>query len=881
MDARARTVSEILHEPAQYMVPLFQRSYSWHKAHWQRLNDDVMALADEPTRQMHFLGPLVCTVGKSVPGCLPVYQLIDGQQRLTTLTVALAAIRDVARDRGLTVLAEEITEDYLIHKRKQNLERFKVLPRLDDRDALRAIIEADSLAPLGQLRLVHAWRFFRRHILHRARRNPQAELQNLFDTVTRRLSLVVITIDGENPYEIFESLNATGLPLAESDLIRNHVFMQIPIAEQDAFDRMHWQPLERHFTSWDDDRPAVMTDFYRDYLMRDGRYSREKSTFVGFKQQQKERGLSAKEQAEELQHYAPLAVQIRKPETCPSLLISRRLSDIALTDTGTAHALVMHLLQRHTRGQLTEGDLLTCLCDLVSFVARRTVCGESTRAYSRWFVEAIGAAGETPVESLRRYWLERGWPDDGPFTRALGEFQIYKREPRKARMFLEALELFAGHKEQVPLQSVTVEHVMPQSITDDAAGQAWKDALRENWDELHERYLHVLGNLTLTGYNPELGKMSFHDKQAVYRDSNVGLNRYFRDLATWNAEAIKDRTTSLAAQLCRIWPRPPSDQPYAVGVDDLSEQQQASPSRRRNLEYWGALLKHWPERVGVPPAPADSAELVIPLDTDKGVWVGLWQYRRERKAVAYVRFDGSLGRRVYGRLHEIAKNIDDQIEGDLIWDWPVRNSFAVCEEDVDFSDRNDWEIQHAWFIEELSDIIEAVSPELAQVNGTPGADEEQADEDAATMERHGLRLQFWTELLRYATTKTDLHTNCRPRKFHWIGGSIGRRGFSLNYAVREHESQVELYIDLGKGCEDENNRAFVALRKERESIEAVFGGALDWLDLPNSRACRISKVITGGWRSPSESWGETHAAMVDAMIRLDRALRPHVHGLRL
>ncbi|NLE61769.1 MAG: DUF262 domain-containing protein, partial [Planctomycetes bacterium] len=536
-------------------------SYSWHKAHWQRLNDDVMALADDPARQVHFLGPLVCTIGKSVPGCLPAYQLIDGQQRLTTLTVALAAIRDVARDRGLTDLAEEITEDYLVHKRKLDLERFKVLPRLGDRDALRAIIEADSLVPFGQLRLVHAWRFFRRQIVHRTRRNLHTQLRNLFETVTRRLSLVVITIDGENPYEIFESLNATGLPLAESDLIRNHVFMQIPIADQDAFDRTHWQPLELHFKSWGDDCPTVMTDFYRDYLMRDGRYSREKSTFVGFKQQQKERGLTAEEQAEELQHYAPLAVQIRKPEACPSPLIRRCLSDIALTDIGTAHAFVMHLLDRHRRRQLTDDVLSTCLCDLVSFVLRRTVCGESSRGYSRWFIEAIGVAGNTPVESLRRYWLERGWPDDAAFVRALNDFQIYKREPRKARMLLEALELSKRHKEQVPLHSLTVEHIMPQSITDDAAGQAWKDALGENWDDLHERYLHVLGNLTLTGYNSPLGKMAFCDKQGVYRDSNVRLNRHFRDLTTWNAEAIKNRTAFLGAQLCQIWPRPASDQP--------------------------------------------------------------------------------------------------------------------------------------------------------------------------------------------------------------------------------------------------------------------------------------------------------------------------------
>ena len=876
MDAKARTVSEILHEAAQYQVPLFQRSYSWHKNHWQRLNDDVMALVDDPTRQVHFLGPLVCTMGKSVPGTLPVYQLIDGQQRLTTLTVALAALRDVARDRGLTDLAEEITEDYLIHKRKQDLERFKVLPRTGDREALKAIVEADDLAPFAQLRLVHAWRFFRRQIQHRARKNPGAELQNLFDTLIRRLSLVVVSIDGENPYEIFESLNATGLPLAESDLIRNHVFMQIPIAEQDAFERTHWQPLERHFVSWGESRPAVMTGFYRDYLMRDGQYSREKSTFVGFKDQQKARGLDAKAQAEELQHYAPLAVHIRKPQACPSPLISRRLYEVVLTDIGTANAFVLHLLDLHSRGQLSEMDLSTCLSDLVSFVLRRTVCGESTRAYNRWFVEAIGAAGGKPVENLRRYWLERGWPDDTALTRALSEFQIYKREPRKARMVLEALELSVRHKEQVDFANLTVEHVMPQSITDDAAGQAWKTALGENWNELHERYLHVLGNLTLTGYNPELGKMAFSNKQTVYKDSHVDLNRHFCDLVAWDSKAIEKRTTALAAQLCQVWSRPKSDQPYTSGEDDLSDDKKASPAKKRNLGYWSAFLKLWPERLGPPPAPSDGVEQIIPLDEERGVSIHLWQFRRERKAVAYVRFEGKPGRRLYVRLHEIAKEIDDQIAGDLVWDWPVRNGFAVVDEGVDFRDRHDWEIQHAWFIEELLDIMEALTPELAQ----PYEEDEESGPDA-TVERHRLRYQFWTELLELAATKTELHANRKPGKFNWIGGGIGRAGFSLNYAVREHEAQVELYIDLGKGCESENETAFATLKKEAESIEAVFDGPLDWQDLPGIRACRICKVIDGGWKSEPESWSETHAAMVDAMIQLDRAVRPHVQGLRL
>jgi hypothetical protein len=789
----------------------------------------------------------------------------------------LATIRDVARARGLTELAEEITEDYLIHKRKQNVERFRVLPRIGDRDALKAIIEGENLAPFAQLRLVHAWRFFRRQILHHARRNPDTALRNLFDTITQRISLVVITIDGENPYEIFESLNATGLPLAESDLIRNFVFMQVPLADQDAFDRDHWSPLERNFASWGDDRSAAMTDFYRDYLMRNGCYSREKSTFVGFKQQQDERGLSAEAQALDLQHYAPLAVQIRKPEMCKSARISRCLSDISLTDIGTARAFVMHLLDRHARGNLTEDSLLNCLCDLISFVLRRTVCGESTRPYSRWFVEAIGVIGVEPVEDLRRYWFERGWPDDAAFTRGLGEFQLYKREPRKARMMLEALERAIRHKEQVVLQSLTIEHVLPQTVTNDDAGKAWMDALGADWEDLHERYVHVLGNLTLTGYNPELGKMGFADKQAVYRDSHIGLNRHFNGQAPWNAESIKNRTTLLAGQICQIWPRPTGGQSYATTLEEDPNTQQASPARRRNLEYWKAFLKHWEEGLGLPrPMPSDTAELIIPMDKERGISIHLWQYRRERKMVAYVRFEGKRGRGIYNRLHEVAKEIDDRIEGDLVWDWPVKNSFAVSEEDIDFSDPNDWEIQHAWLNEELSDLVEALIPELAQ-------DDEHDDDEQKECEGARARLlyRFWTELLAYAVTRTDLHANRKPGAYGWIGGGIGRSGFGLNYSVREHKSKVEMYIDLGKDSQTENKRAFAALKKDREAIEKLFGGPLEWQDLASNRACRVCNVINGGWRSAPETWGETHTAMVDAMIRMDKALRSYVHALKL
>jgi len=875
MEARARTVSDILHESAQYMVPLFQRSYSWHKENWQRLHDDIVALADESDDSVHFLGPLVCTKGSSVPGDIPVYQLIDGQQRLTTLSVLLASIRDVARSRGVNDLAEEISEDYLIHKRRQGLERFKVLPRLGDRDALQAIVESRDVSPYAHLRIVQAWKYFRRQVTHRVRRDPAAELKRLFNIVTRRLSLVVVSIDGENPYEIFESLNATGLPLAESDLIRNYIFMQVPVDKQADFDRGQWSGVEQQFAGWGDAASSVMTGFYRDYLMRDGAYSRDKNTFLDFKRQQKERGLDAEKQTKELRHFAPLAAQIRKPDRCDSLVIRQSLSDIALMDIGTSYALILNLMNRRSKGLLSEADLAACLRDLVSFVLRRTVCGESTRPYGRWFVEAIGAIGSSPESDLKQYWLERGWPDDSAFKRSLLDFRFYSREPQKAKMVLLALERSLGHKERVDLNELTIEHVMPQTVTNDKAGRAWKEVLGCNWEENHERYLHTLGNLTLTGYNPELGKMSFCEKQAVYKASHVDLNRHFNGMATWNCDTIRDRAKALADVLCQLWPRPDGAQAYVGALDDVPDPAETSPARRRNLEYWGTFLKRWDKTLGITqPDVSETGELLISLDARAGVSIALWQFRREKKVVAYVRFVNRIGRALYAHLRENAEETDGKIEGDLIWDWPLQNCFAVCEEDADFADKADWEIQYAWFYDELKDIVEAIRPEIAQFT-------EKDDDSGGDPERHKLRYSFWAGLLAYAATQTSLHSARTPCTSNWIGGGIGRNGFSLNYGVREQESQAEIYIDMGKGSESDNDRAFLSLQSQKDTIEAAFGGALDWQRLPDKRACRICKTVAGGWRSPAESWPETHAALTDAMIRLDRALRPYVQGLKL
>jgi Domain of unknown function (DUF4268) len=157
-----------------------------------------------------------------------------------------------------------------------------------------------------------------------------------------------------------------------------------------------------------------------------------------------------------------------------------------------------------------------------------------------------------------------------------------------------------------------------------------------------------------------------------------------------------------------------------------------------------------------------------------------------------------------------------------------------------------------------------------------------AKEQAGKVERaqrYDLRFRFWSDLLKYARTKTSLHANRSPSTHNWISGSIGRQGFSLSYVVRGDESQVELYIDLGPDSDELNLAIFNELKMHQSEIETAFGGELEWQDLPESRACRIRKVISGGYRSPETEWPHIHEKLVDNMIRLDKALRPFVQKL--
>lgn len=742
MQAQPKTIRDILHTGDQYIIPLFQRFYSWEKTHWEKLRMDIWALMEDGAKPVHFLGPLVCTLPPRLPGNSSAFQLIDGQQRITTLTILLSAIRDVARSRGLSDFAEEVTEDYLLFKRKQGSDRYKVLPRLGDREVLTAMIEGHDMAAFADSRVYEAWKYFHRHVQHLSRKDTKKQLGKLLDVITARLNLVAVLIDGENPYEIFESLNSTGLPLKESDLIRNFVFMAIPLAKQPEFNEQHWKAFEEMFDATDADEEVEMTPFYRDYLMRNGRYSKEDATFVDFKNAHEEAVQQPEALVVELKRYARLDLMLRRPGSVKDELLRGVLRQVEGMEITTAYPLLLNLLDRHDRGELSKDDLCGSLSDLVSFVLRRSICGESTRAYGKWFVEAITMIRSHPRADLQAYWLARRWPDDTAVRERLPGFELYRRESTKARVILEGLEESFGHRERVDLSTLTIEHVMPQTITNSKNGKAWKEMLGEEWEQIHDALLHALGNLTLTGYNTELSNSPFETKQVELAKSHLDLNNYFTSLPKWDADAIRKRSVALTERVLTIWPRPNSSVTYAASAEAMPEPEGLTNAAKARLEYWRHLDSRLEERGFATEwiKPTADSWLTLSLgETGEAEFVLSFNQQLGRIHVSLI-LSGKVGEKIAQGLDKDKAAIQQELGYQLTWELNNNGGeIYITDEGIPIRDQNDWLVQHDWFGDRLEDFQRVLQPRVLAL-------EKEALQDPdirQALEQRDLQTRYW------------------------------------------------------------------------------------------------------------------------------------------
>lgn len=561
MKADAVRMYEIFVGEKQYVVPVFQRRYSWGWKHWNALWNDILGLwEEEEISKVHFIGSLVCMAGEHVPYTVPQYVIIDGQQRIATITILLSALRDIAKEKNFNELASKIQGKYLIDTFRKGLEKYKVISRSKDRQFLLGLI--DGNLPSGESGITGAYYYFREEIASLLTNQPESELEKLFEIITKNLSIVMITLttDEENPFAIFETLNERGLPLEEADLIRNYVFMQLPLNEQDKFDEELWTPFELMFVKTEHFKAINTTDFYRDYLMSKGEYVKKKGVYARFKKhapfEKKDTSKTPQQLVTELKRYGKFYLIIHRPDTSQEPNISGALERIGYLDVSTSYPLLLYLFDGLDAGALSLEDFLASLHALESFVIRRSICGESTRPYSRWFPMAVRDIKKNSgniLTSLLTFLHDKGWPSDERFKEGLLTFPLYWNEPVKCRLILGELEKSYKHKEPVDLAAprIQIEHIMPRTLSEE-----WKKMLGDEWQHIHEMYLHTIGNLTLSGYNIELWNHPFPEKKNRLAKSNLDLNKYFTSINVWDKAAIVARGNKLAEEIAKKWERP-------------------------------------------------------------------------------------------------------------------------------------------------------------------------------------------------------------------------------------------------------------------------------------------------------------------------------------
>ncbi|WP_243884492.1 DUF4268 domain-containing protein [Cellulomonas fengjieae] len=550
----------VLEGKKQYQVPLYQRVYSWGKKQLDQLWDDIIELAatrrDEPGAS-HFIGSLVLATSPDFNAVgVSKMLVVDGQQRLTTLTLLLAALRDHLAETGDTASADAIHAQYLVNVYDKG-KPTKVLPTQADREAYKAVLTSSPEAG-GSDAIGNAYNHFRAKIAAADDPDDPHDLEELENAVIHGLAVVVVTAEaGDNAHRIFESLNNTGLQLNQSDLLKNYLFMRLGERADDVYDAV-WLPLEKKLSSG-----SLELLFWLDLAQRDER-AKQSDTYAG--QQKRLEKLTTPDQIEsEVRRIAALGdvlATILDPSRESDPAIRRRLERIRAWGSTTAYPVVMTILARRAAGTATSAQVADALLTLESYFVRRIVVGRATAGLNRSLLQAVSTVTDAEAVdlSLRDYLSQgrRHFATDKQVRQAVGVVPFYwQGRAAQKKLILQWLEESYGAKEVVDPRNLTIEHVLPQTLTD-AVRQDFAAGLPDHADVAaeHERIVHTIGNLTLTGYNSELSNRPFAAKRAMLAESGLRMNQEIAAHEAWGTEDINGRGADLAEKIIALWPGP-------------------------------------------------------------------------------------------------------------------------------------------------------------------------------------------------------------------------------------------------------------------------------------------------------------------------------------
>lgn len=566
MQAGETTLNKLLNTSRQFIVPIFQRNYSWQKSQYEQLWFDILRASKFKEKQNHFIGSIVYIDMGTPAGRPQQLLLIDGQQRLTTISILLCAIKDYVQKFNLEtklINLAKIKNQFLYNSDEIDEDRYKLLLNVQDKETYIKLID-NTIFTVNKpaTNIIKCYEFFYERIEDFIKQHGQ--IDEIYAGIFK-LSLVSISLDkdSDNPQMIFESMNSTGKDLSQTDLLRNYLLMDLTPEKQTRLYKTYWKPMEELFGE----------DIYKndvnkfDYFIRDfltlksdtGYICKINNVYENFKRYYLDNNCEKFAVLKDLFTYAKYYARID--------LLQEKDDELKLywqefkkLDSHVVYPFLLKLYDDYSRQILIKEDFKKILQVVISYLWRRAICEIPTNSLSKTFATLYQAVDKDDyVNSVIKAFVFKSsykrFPSDYEVREKLQTKDIYHFRLRK--YLLEALENYY-HKEPIDLNTAnyTIEHIMPQNIEHNLL---WQQMLGEDWQEVHSLYLHTLGNLTITGYNAEMSNKSFGEKvngESGFKHSHLKLNESIAQCDVWNKKAIQRRTNILTDIILKIWKYP-------------------------------------------------------------------------------------------------------------------------------------------------------------------------------------------------------------------------------------------------------------------------------------------------------------------------------------
>lgn len=546
MEANATTLLNFIkdNQKNQLVIPIYQRLYSWEKEQCKQLWDDIIKIGGDDKMGGHFIGSILYVLD-DITHSNNTLLIIDGQQRLTTITLLLAALRNHWSDKR-----KEIEDHYLINSDKDGDKKFRLILSESDKDTLLSLIDENRRKPSEpSSKIVENFKLFEEWV------SNTNKLETIFKGL-EKLTIVWISLGKkDDPQLVFESMNSKGIELTQTDLIRNYIVMETDIEKQEGFYNKYWRAMEEEF----EQNKKWFDRFVRHYLtIKTREIPNINKVYAALKDYRQKEGIGIEDLLKDLQKYCGYFCRIVfKKEADKDL--NKALGFLVDLEMDVIYPLLLELYSDYNDGFLSKADFIPIIALIESYICRRAVCGLGTNRLNKVFPSFTKHIQKDQYfESLKVHFgsltEKQRFPNNDEFKKLFITIDFYHFQKRE--YFFERLENFK-REERVYTREYTIEHIMPQTLTEE-----WERDLGENFQAIHDKYLHTIGNLTLTGYNSEYSNKSFQEKRDMekgFKDSPLRLNQSLRYLESFGEEQIKKRANDLADLALKIWTYPKLD----------------------------------------------------------------------------------------------------------------------------------------------------------------------------------------------------------------------------------------------------------------------------------------------------------------------------------